>query len=88
MHHVIKSSNQMELPVNNGDDSKMDTNNDVSELLALSYDMSFGDSSPPDNKWPFKEWSNELLQKENDSFIDNANNQILKLISESRKEIN
>ena len=46
MHHVIKSSNQMELPVNNGDDSKMDTNDDVSELLALSYDMTFGDSLP------------------------------------------
>ena len=43
-----QSSNQMELPVNNGDDSKMDTNDDVSE--PLSYDMSFDDSSPPDNR--------------------------------------
>ena len=49
----------MELPVNNGDDSEMDTNDDVSE--PLSYDMSLGDSSPPDNRWPFKEWGNELL---------------------------
>ena len=44
--------------------------------------MSFGDSSPPDNRWPFKEWGNGLLQEENDSFIDNANTQILNLISE------
>ena len=75
----------MELPVNNGDDSEMDTNDDVSEPLALSYDMSFGGSSPPDNRWPFKEWSDDLLQEEYDTFIDNANNQILNLISESKK---
>ena len=41
-----------------------------------------------DNRWPFKEWGDGLLQEENDSFIDNANTQILNLISESKKEIN
>ena len=54
-------------------------------LWLLSYDMSFGGSSPPDNRWPFKEWSDDLLQEEYDTFIDNANNQILNLISESKK---
>ena len=75
----------MELPVNNGDDSEMDSNGDVS-WEPLSYDVSFGDSSP----WQQVafQWGNELLQEENDSFIDNANNQILNLISESKKEIN
>ena len=38
----------MELPVNNGDDSEMDSNGDVS-WEPLSFDMSFGDSSPPDS---------------------------------------
>ena len=59
----------MELPVNtsNGDDSEMDTDDDVSE--PLSYDMSFGDSSPPDNKWPFKEWSNELCKKKTTALL-------------------
>ena len=37
------------------------------------------------NRSPFKEWGNGLLQEENDSFIDNANAQILNLISESKK---
>ena len=40
----------MELPVNNGDDSEMDTDDDVS-WEPLHYDMSFGDSSPHDNRW-------------------------------------
>ena len=38
----------MELPVNNGDDSEMDSNGDVS-WEPLSYDMRFGDFSTPDN---------------------------------------